>query len=681
MSMLLPRNVGGCFEISKTPERAYGIADIANAVHCTVTPAGGYTVTGEDPQIIFAVDPSAEIDCVRINAVSKLNKSVTLELYTATEKQPFSTEKSYISSLLAGRQETVINIPRGNYTSLRVDIDGDVIFKSLEIFDEQPTLVPYQPDYSALDYFLTAAIPILLAALVYFLNQKIGFFERLVGCISRNRLKIITVSVFAAVALLLAVLVELIIGLALGGTAFNAYRWLFIAGVFELAVAFTFGFKCLNDKPERLFLPIILILGTVMTFASPVKLICWDLDSHYQWSVGMSYLDEYYITEAELQVDRNGPLMHYEGMDNYENNISRLKELDKQIVTHGKTSLSVAHLPSAIFIAVSRFLGGDFVTRYNMGRFANLLVYAVVCYFAIKKLKSGKMILAVIALFPTALFLATNYAYDWWVTAFTMLGTAYFVGELQQPKKPMTVGDALIMSAAFALGALPKLIYVVLMGMLVFMRKDRFEKAQRRRYYLVILSVCALLCVMLAAKTLLMVGSAGDARGGDVNPSAQLVGILSNPIGYAKMLTGFLKTYLSVGGMREYISHFAYLGLGNAWVVAVVLLAFVTLTDSNREAAFKIPIYMRALAVLLFVGMAALIATALYISFTPVALPTINGCQPRYIIPLLAPLLLLIGGQRLQVIKNKAVYNGVALGISSAVVLWDTYSVIISKML
>ena len=34
-----------------------------------------------------------------------------------------------------------------------------------------------------------------------------------------------------------------------------------------------------------------------------------------------------------------------------------------------------------------------------------------------------------------------------------------------------------------------------------------------------------------------------------------------------------------------------------------------------------------------------LVATALYVSFTPVGLATVNGCQTRYVIPVLVPAL------------------------------------------
>ena len=38
-----------------------------------------------------------------------------------------------------------------------------------------------------------------------------------------------------------------------------------------------------------------------------------------------------------------------------------------------------------------------------------------------------------------------------------------------------------------------------------------------------------------------------------------------------------------------------------------------------------------------FVILIAVIASSMYISFTPVGHHTVNGCQPRYLIPLLFP--------------------------------------------
>lgn len=56
-------------------------------------------------------------------------------------------------------------------------------------------------------------------------------------------------------------------------------------------------------------------------------------------------------------------------------------------------------------------------------------------YFAIKKLKNGKILLAVIGLSSTTMFMASTMSYDYWVIGFTTLGYSFFISELQNRDK------------------------------------------------------------------------------------------------------------------------------------------------------------------------------------------------------------------------------------------------------
>lgn len=674
MAMFLPKNVGNVLEIDSPAEATYGISEISKQVGCSVTADGTYTILQPDPQLMFAVDNTA-IETIKLTVVSKNEQNVPFEIYTAFADGHFSEERCYRGNILSGRQSAVIDIPKGEYSFLRVDIDQiNVSFKCVEVFDEQPVQIPYKPEFSVLRYVITALLPLAIAFVAGMLNNRFKWYERIAAWFSRNRFKIATVTVFAVVAALLAILVELLVSIIAADGAFNICRWLIFVGIAELVVVFVFGYKNLKSKPENLFLPIILILGTVMLFGSPIKHICWDLDSHYPWAVQTSYPGTTYVTSAYNAIDYAASQSLVSPDSDYEQDINYLSEADELFVSETRSEFSIAHLPAGIFMAVARFFGAGFVTKYNLGRLAYLLAYSFVCYFAIKKIKSGKMILTIICLFSTNLFLATNYAYDWCVTAFTLLGTAYFVSELQQPDKPISTKDTIIMGLAFAIGSLPKLVYIILMAMTLFMRKNWASKKEKRKYYLTITLIFAVVFVMFIIRSRSSLSGSGDIRGGDVDPALQVAGILENPLNYAKVLFKFLARYLSIGTMKEYISNFAYLGMGNLWPVVVILLAVTALTDTDGKLSFKIPVYIKILSVLLFVGMAAMIATALYISFTPVGMQTVNGCQPRYIIPLLAPLLLLVTGQRFNLIKNKSIYNGCVLGISSIIVMIETHT-------
>ncbi len=678
IAMFLPKNVGNTLEEIGEASSVFKASEIETKINCSLDDSGKYTIDAGDPQLILSLD-GQNVECVKLNITSPVKKAVNFEVYTAFDDSAFSAERCYAGCILPGETNAIVDVPQGEYWVLRVDIDDDNIYlKNVEVYADQPKLVPYKPNYSVWDYIFVICIPIIMAAAAWFANAKTGFCQKLFEKIKQNKLKIATFIVFSILALLIGVLVEMLFG-----GPFNVYRWVFFAGIAELIVVFVLGFKNLKEKPENVFLPLVLVLGLVMLFSSPIKHICWDLDSHYPWAVQNSYLGTAYFTGADVCIDNTAQqsLMGADfGLETYKNDIEYLNASDKIFVKQIAPEFLISHLPAGIFIAIARMFGASFTIKYNIGRMAYLLLYALVCYFAIKKIKSGKMILATICLFPTCLFMATNYAYDSWVIAFSILGVSYYVSEIQEPQKPITIKDTIIMCGSFALASAPKLVYVVMMCIPLFMIKKWNNKKELRRYYLILITLFAIVFAFFMLRSLNAISGSGDSRGGDVNPPGQIALIFSNPLGYAKTLTKFLSGYLSIGTMQQYISHFAYLGIGRGWQIFVVLIGFTTLTDSNANIKFKIPIIIRFCAILLFVGLSALIATALYIDFTPVGADTILGCQPRYIIPMLSPLLLLLAGQRINCIKNKSVYNGIVLILCSIGVMSDIYSQILIKM-
>ena len=559
MAMFLPRNVGGTFDATGSPSATYEASDVSQEIRCKLEQDGTYIILSPDPQLMFAVE-DIKTECIKLTVVSQNEQNVPFEIYTALNDGKFSEERCYKGNIFKGNQSAVVDIPKGEYSYLRVDIDQiNVKFESVELFTSEPTLVPYKPKFPVGHYVVTAILPLIMAVFAWLLNKRLKIVEKVITSLSKNKYKILTVSIFTVVALLVAVLIELIFGL-IYTQQFNVYRWIVFAGVSELVVTFVFGYKCLKENPEKVFLPIVLILGMVMLFSLPIQHICWDLDSHYPWAVQASYPGTTYVTNSYNAIDFAYPQTTISSDDNYVEDLKYLSQADKEFLSEKESELSIAHLPAGIFIAVTRWFGGGFVAKYNLGRLAYLLIYSFVCYFAIKKIKSGKMILSIICLFPTNLFLATNYAYDWCVTAFTILGTAYFVSELQEPDKPITIKDTIIMGLAFAVGALPKLVYIILMGMTLFVRKNWTSKKDKQRYYLVLGIMFAVVFAMFLLRSTSSLSGSGDTRGGAVNPAEQVSGILGNPLNYAKVLFNFLLRYLSIPNMKEYISNFAYLG-------------------------------------------------------------------------------------------------------------------------
>lgn len=597
----------------------------------------------------------------------------------------FTDRAAVYASVTEGDKSVCVELECADYKAVRIWFGMDCMVKKISFYDTVPNVEGVQIKISAKRYVLTAVITLLALFAAFFIDKKFDLSKTILDYIKEKRFAICTFIIGSGVAIALGVVTECIFRIFAGpdsvGNSFNRASCVMFCAIYQIVFVFLFERKKIGTQPEKALFFIILTLGICVILVQPFSHNSWDIDSHYPWALQNSFYRTAYYTAADWGIKTNELFVTAANLQENNIRIETLNAVDQYAVQIMPVTSSIPHKLSGIFIAVARLFGVSFFGKYLIGEFAILLVYATVCYFAVKRIKSGKMILSVIALFPTNIFLATNYSYDYWVTSFCLLGTSYFISELQEPDKPISVKDTVIMGLAFALGALPKLVYIIIMCMTLFMRKNWNSSKQKRNYYLVIITIFVVVFAFFMLRSLSAIGSAGDSRGGDVNPSAQLSGIISNPLGYANILFKFLFKYLSIGGMKEYISHFAYLGIGKYWMIVVFLLAFVSLTDGNKNLSFKIPLYMRGLAVLMLVGMAALIATALYIDFTPLNNPTIAGCQPRYIIPLVAPVLLIVTGKRFDIIKNKSLYNSATLTVSSIVLLLEIYSVIVIRMI
>lgn len=103
----------------------------------------------------------------------------------------------------------------------------------------------------------------------------------------------------------------------------------------------------------------------------------------------------------------------------------------------------------------------------------------------------------------------------------------------------------------------------------------------------------------------------------------------------------------------------------------------VAFTDKNAEDSWKEYNKVKIAMIVLVMMIIILIATALYISFTPVALETINGCQPRYLIPLMFGFFALIGSNKWKNKLSLKIYNSAAMAMVAALLLANAWQVVV----
>lgn len=655
---------------------------VANAVELGEN--GQYTVADVDPYIIY--DMAAEGVKTIVVKIQPLESNCTVELFV-NSGNGYIEDTKYISVVRTGTQYAWFEIEEETIFGMRFDINTNVVIEGIELHSGEVTLnetgYPLNGGYVA----LAVIASVFVAVAAFFINRQWNVVDKFLAIfINDKKLWIKGIISFVAVAIAAIpcefVIARYILNMFSRGTAFNWNRYIFIICFLFVIVFLILMKEKIENHLEAVILGVILIIGSTMIVTQPMAHSGWDVDSHYHFAHDSSYLGEAYVTQADQAFFTAAyeSLAKPNGSANL-GNVRYMNMAHEYVLEMQDTGISLPHLPSGVFMAVARLFGGSFQVTFLAGEFANLLVYAFLTYFAIKKLKSGKMIMAVFALFPTNLLIATNFSYDYWVTGFTMLGVAYFIGECQDRDHYISVKDTIIMCGAFALACVPKQIYVPLMLLPFLMPKDKIKN--KKVYYTICIALIVMLFGSLLTRTSSEVSTGGDVRGGgEVSLVDQLYYILANPYDFWMTLVTHLRSYLSLAYMHQCITNYANLGV-TTWgsTIFILVLCFVVITDKNEYDKFSSTWLIKAYTIAMYLGVAVLVSVSFYLVFTPVGANYIAGCQARYMFPAMIPFLMLVAPHSTRNEMNVKLYRYGVLGIVVFITLMDNFIFTIGRML
>jgi len=441
-----------------------------------------------------------------------------------------------------------------------------------------------------------------------------------------------------------------------------------------------------RGKPEAMFLSLSLVIGFVYIAAHPPYWYAWDNGIHYAWSLEESFIRNVSVSYSDFLLA--GASEYYSFLA-YEESLG----LSGVMMGHGNVTLfsfpkgtetvawivddsrfwysSLAHMPQGFMLFIGRSLALPPIFAFKLGLMINHLIYTLLVYFAMKRLNSGKYLLAAIAMVPTAFVFSTTYGYDHWLLGFLMLGFAYYFYEVQNPDKKIELKSMIIMIAAFVFGLSTKAVYIPVMLILYFIKRDKFTTEKGRKVYFSALTASILFVFASFAVAYIASGGGGegDWRGGDnVNASMQTLFILQNPLVYTGILLRFIMSYVRLFS-ENYFTNFAHLGYSSFFFLIWVVIGFTAITDRNEKDALTSTAGSKALMAFLIFATIAMFSTSMYIIFTEVGGSIIAGVQPRYKLPLLFPFLYVIGGFKIQNNINKTAYSCAVYGIMSFILL------------
>lgn len=507
-------------------------------------------------------------------------------------------------------------------------------------------------------------------------------FIRLRSMVARiDRTKIVRLILACLALCLMAYAASLGMGSMLGVSQRATFFFLLFVGVSLCSLA-VFVASSVHVKEETVFLIVALSAGLSLIAALPItNLYSWDDEVHYRNALQLSYIGDSEFSSSDLMLANLFDVQEGHSVDasmhrwpldfsitwgeeEIDHLIAELNDgysrgavrVDEGISASVLSYTIIGYVPSAIGLWIGRLLGLPFHWIFALGRICNLFSYCLVSYFAIKIIPYKKALLCAIALLPTTLFMASNYAYDPWLLSFGYLAIALLLREMMSAES--VDGRSLLpILLTFFLSLGPKAVYFPLIGLMFLMPLKKIPSDRRKQYYGSVVALGLLVVItFLAPLVVSSGGGAGDARGGEgVNATEQLSFVLSNPMRYLSILNSFLfGTYLTLPSVSDATINLAYLGVLSTELpifealVPLFLLA-VMLTDNNGYERKKLSIGVSLWSLFLFAVTLFGICTALYLSFTAVGLTTVAGVQPRYLLPLVLPLGVFVFNARIKI--------------------------------
>lgn len=459
--------------------------------------------------------------------------------------------------------------------------------------------------------------------------------------------------------------------------SFHWTRMLFIWVIGGLAVFYFLCAEWIGKRMEIGFLATILAVGSLIVLLLPATKVGWDEEMHFFRAYQTSYFPGATKTdlmiEAYMAAGRMTWPLHLpdtpeerEGLHKFVNDHCDPYEaaIDRGVGAAGQ--YTPAYLLPALMIRIGRLFHLPFTVLYQMGRFGNLLMYALVMFFAIRFIPIGKRILTMIGLMPTPVFLACTYSYDATVIAFTALGLALVLREILTPGEKLSWKTFFLTGFVFLFGMISKAVYAPLVLIALTLPAEKF--ADKKQAWLVrggVLLACLFLAATFVLPTLVGGQEVSDFRGGDTSSVSQMSYILGNPVAYANVLIANIwntaPDYLAGRSVFGLMGHLGAVPFAD-WFY--ILAAGVVFTDTYQDERIRTSGNPAVLSVgrkiwmfLMCGAAAALVWTGLYMAYTEVGKTVIAGVQGRYYLPLLLPLYLILNQPGIRNPFSEKAYN------------------------
>lgn len=307
----------------------------------------------------------------------------------------------------------------------------------------------------------------------------------------------------------------------------------------------------------------------------------------------------------------------------------------------------VVYAPQVFGMVLARLTNLSIVKTYYLIRIFGLISWMAICAYGISKMDKFGWAALILLLTPLSLEIASSVTADSTTTALSVLCVGVLISALRS-KEPLGKKTQLLIAGIIALFGLVKPPYMLLGTLFLLIPKEKFsnKKYSKPRFFIISFSM---MIILFAGWTTIALQNYVPVRqavaGVVINQHAHEQYLITHPLGFVHKI---YETYFKVTpyepswilGYAKELGDTSYSLPG--WAVAVYLLllgaTFASLRSSRREEYLEA--LKRRYSLLLVVGLFLFINVIIFVSWSRINRPVIQGIQSRYFIPILPPLIL-----------------------------------------
>lgn len=313
-------------------------------------------------------------------------------------------------------------------------------------------------------------------------------------------------------------------------------------------------------------------------------------------------------------------------------------QLSKQVGLTSSYSF-FAYLFPALFVKLGVSLGSSALGLIYLARLANLVLYLILVTWAIRVARIGKYTIAAMA--TTSLILTQGVAIGvdslLFAGSFLFFSSVINVAYSNVDERPNALEIAGIIVGAFCILA-SKHVYIPLLGLILLIPPKKFGSARNKIIISAIFFIAAAVFTIYL-QSLITIGSDPRIDYSNINFTEQLNFVLNHPIA---ALGIFLNTLFK--NAPDYIDQYqllnsTYQNIGILGLVQIISVLFFSWVES-RDFWGKTTIFDNAVVVLIVILSLIMILLPLYLTWTPIGAPIVQGVQGRYFAPIITLCLL-----------------------------------------